>query len=340
MARPLKVFIVTAILFAVAEVMQIEQVSAQGFYQGKTLEIIVWSPAADSYDTLSRLVSRHIGHHLPGNPTVIVRNMPGAAGIIAANYLYNRANKDGTVIGMLEQSTQEMQLFHSGGLQADVTKLNWIGRLMSNNAVLFAWHTASVKRIEDSFTKELAVSVSGRSSQNRWTVLKKMFGLNFKLITGHRGATEASLAMERGEVDALSMPWAVLRVLKADWLRDGKINILLQTALERAPDLPNVPRVVDLARNDEQRQILELFSQSDKVGRSFTSPPDVPSERVEDLRAAFTATLKDPDFVAEAQTMGLSFDPLPGDELQASIGKILEYSPEIVKKAADLVMPN
>jgi tripartite-type tricarboxylate transporter receptor subunit TctC len=197
-----------------------------------------------------------------------------------------------------------------------------------------------VKKIEDSFTKELAVSVSGRASQVRWTVLKNLVGVNFKLITGHRGTTEASLAMERGEVDALSIPWTVVRVLKADWLREKKINILLQTGLERASDLPNVPRVIDLARNDEQRQILELFSQSEKVGRSFTSPPDVPAERVADLRAAFSATLKDPAFLAEAEGMELNLDPLPGEELQASIGKFFDYPPEIVKKANALTVPN
>jgi tripartite-type tricarboxylate transporter receptor subunit TctC len=326
MISRLKKLFIVVMVFAAFEAALAGHVSAQGFYYGKNLEIIVWSPVGDSYDTLSRLVSRHIGRHLPGNPTVIVRNMPGAAGIIAANYLYNVAPKNGTVIGMLEQSTYEGQLFQSGGLRADVTKMNWIGRLISNNAILFAWHTAAVKKIEDSFTKELAVSVSGRASQVRWTVLKNLVGVNFKLITGHRGTTEASLAM--------------VRVLKADWLREKKINILLQTGLERASDLPNVPRVIDLARNDEQRQILELFSQSEKVGRSFTSPPDVPAERVADLRAAFSATLKDPAFLAEAEGMELNLDPLPGEELQASIGKFFDYPPEIVKKANALTVPN
>lgn len=311
--------------------------AAGEFYAGKTLEIIVPSGAGtDSYDTLSRLVARHIAKHLAGNPNVIVENMPGAGGIRAANQLYNIAPRDGTVIGMLDESIYQNQLFKVPALKADVTKMNWIGRIISNNAVLFAWHGAAVKTIDDAYTKPLIVCSTGSASQLRWTMLKRLLGLKLKLVTGYKGTGDGLVAMERGEVEALSMPWTVFRVIRADWLRDKKVNVLLQTGLDKATDLPGVPRLIDLARNGNERQILELFSQPEKVGRSLTAPPAVPPEQVAQLRAAFAATLKDPGFVADAKQMRITLSPLPGEQLQAIIEKSFQYSPAIVAKAEAL----
>ena len=323
-------------LAALALTLSASAANAQGFYQGKTLEIVVFGAAGDSYDTLSRLVGRHIGKHLPGNPTVIVRTMPGAGGIVVANHLYNLAARNGTVIGMLDQSIFETQLFSPGSVKADVRKMNWIGRVISNNAGLYSWHAATVKRIEDSYTQELIVSSSGRASQIRWTMLKNLVGVKFKLITGHKGATEGLLGMERGEVDAVSMPWTVFRVLRADWLRDKKVNVLLQTGLDKAPDLPDVPRLIDLGRDAEQRTILELFSQSEKIGRSFTAPPDMPPERVAELRAAYAATMQDADFLADANVANVELDPMSGADLQAIIAKFFDHPRALVAKALAL----
>ena len=323
-------------LVALALTLSAPAANAQGFYQGKTLEIVVFGASGDSYDTLSRLVGRHIGKHLPGNPTVIVRTMPGAGGIVVANHLYNLAARNGTVIGMLDQSIFETQLFSPGSVKADVRKMNWIGRVISNNAGLYSWHAAPVKRIEDSYTKDLIVSSSGRASQIRWTMLKNLVGVKFKLITGHKGATEGLLGMERGEVDAVSMPWTVFRVLRADWLREKKVNVLLQTGLDRAPDLPDVPRLIDLGRDAEQRTILELFSQSEKIGRSFTAPPDMPPERVVELRAAYAATMQDADFLADAKVANVELDPMSGADLQAIIAKFFDHPPALIAKALAL----
>jgi tripartite-type tricarboxylate transporter receptor subunit TctC len=310
--------------------------NAKDFYQGKSLEIVVSTGVGGGSDTLSRLVAPYIGRYLPGNPTVVVRNMPGAGGLAATNYLYNLAAKDGTSIGMPDESIYETQLFRTQGLLADVTKFNWLGRIISNNAVLFARDNAAVKKIEDAYKTELVVSSTGLSSLMRWTVLERLTGIKFKLIVGHQGSAEATLAMERGEVDALTVPWEVFRVAHADWLRDKKVNILLQTGLDRAADLPDVQRVVDLAENDEQRQILELFSQSERVGRSFVAPPGLPEGRVAELRAAFSATLQDHDFLSDVQSRKLTLDPLTGEELQAVIVKSFDYPPELVEKAKAL----
>ena len=334
---PMHIWLMTrGVVAALALALATAAAHAQGFYQGKTLEIVVFGAAGDSYDTLSRLVGRHIGKHLPGNPSVIVRTMPGAGGIVVANHLYNVAARDGTVIGMLDQSIFETQLFSPGSVKADVRKMNWVGRVISNNAGLYSWHAAPVKRIEDAFTKELIVSSSGRASQIRWTMLKNLVGVKFKLITGHKGATEGLLGMERGEVDAVSMPWTVFRVIRADWLREKKVNVLLQTGLEKAPDLPDVPRMVDLGRDADERTILELFSQSEKIGRSFTAPPDMPPERVAELRAAYAATMQDPGFLADAKVANVDLDPMAGAELQAIIAKFFDHPPALVAKALAL----
>ena len=310
---------------------------ADGFYKGKTLDIVVASGVGSSYDLLSRLVARHIGRYLPGSPAVVVQNMPGAGGTLAANQLYNLAPRDGTVIGMLDQSVYETQLFNVPGLKADVTKMNWIGRVINNNAALYGWHSAAVQKIEDAYSKPLIISASGSSSRLRWTILKKLLELKLTLITGYKSAIDGLMAMERGEADAVSIPWTVFRVMHADLLRDKKVNVLLQTGLERAPDLPDVPRVIDLARDDEQRQILELFSQAEKVGRSLTAPPEVPPARVALLRAAFAAMLRDPAFLADVAQMKVELSPLPGDELQAIIAQAFTYSPAVVAKAEALI---
>ena len=310
--------------------------AAQDSLAGKNVTLIIGFGAGGGYDLWGRLVARHIGKHLPGNPTVIVRTMPGAGGIVVANHLYNLAARNGTVIGMLDQSIFETQLFSPGSVKADVRKMNWIGRVISNNAGLYSWHAATVKRIEDSYTQELIVSSSGRASQIRWTMLKNLVGVKFKLITGHKGATEGLLGMERGEVDAVSMPWTVFRVLRADWLRDKKVNVLLQTGLDKAPDLPDVPRLIDLGRDAEQRTILELFSQSEKIGRSFTAPPDMPPERVAELRAAYAATMQDADFLADAKVANVELDPMSGADLQAIIAKFFDHPPALVAKALAL----
>jgi tripartite-type tricarboxylate transporter receptor subunit TctC len=168
-------------------------------------------------------------------------------------------------------------------------------------------------------------------------MLKRLLGVKFKLVTGYKGTGDGLLALERGEIEALSMPWTVFRAIRADWLHGKKVNVLLQTGLDKAPDLPDVPRLIDLAHNDEQRQILELFSQAEKIGRSFTAPPDLPPARVAELRSAFAATLKDSNFLADIGKVQVDLSPLLGEELQATITQTWNYSPAIVEKAQALI---
>jgi len=308
------------------------------FYKGKTVSLIVGSNTSGGYDTYGRLLARHIGKHIPGNPGFVVQNMPGAGGLRSANYLYNVAAGDGTVIGIFDQAVFLDQLLGAGTLRGDVTRFNWIGRLTGNSAVLLAWHTAPVKTIADALTNELIVAAPGSSSRLNWSALNALAGTKLKLLTGYEGPATAKIAMERGEVQALSLPWGVLQAENPEWLRDKKINLLLQTGIERNRTLPDLPRMVDLGRTEEDRRVLEIFAASSVVGRSFVAPPAVPQERVDELRSAFMAMVKDVDFLADIAKLNFDLELLAGAELQAFISKdypsaLIERAREIARKA-------
>jgi tripartite-type tricarboxylate transporter receptor subunit TctC len=259
--------------------------------------------------------------------------MPGAGSIRAANYLYNAARKDGSVIGMLDEAIYLNQILGTPELKADAVKFNWLGRILANSAVLFARRAAQVQKIDDVFSKELIVSTSGTASKLNWTVLKKTLGMKFSLISGYPGSNESLLAMTRGEVDALSMPWSILRVRGAQLIRDGEIKLLLQTGSEKERDLANVPRMIDLARNDDERRLLELFSSPSLIGRSVVAPPGVPRERVAELRRAFTETMQDAAFVADLKRAGLEISPMTGEQLQAAVAKAGQLPPALIERA-------
>src|ERR1700704_5792368 len=304
------------------------------YYKGRTIAMIVASNAAGGYDTYGRLLARHLGKHIAGNPTFVVQNMPGAGGIRGANHLSNVAARDGTVIGIFDQAVFLDQLLGVPGLRGDVRRFNWIGRLVGNSAVLFAWHTARVKTIEDAFSTELIVAAPGSSSRLNWTALNALTGTKLKLLTGYEGPASAKIAMERGEVEAMSLPWAVLQAENPEWLRDKKINLLLQTGLERNRTLADLPRMVDLPRSEDNRKVLEIFALSSVVGRSFVAPPGVPQERVEELRTAFMATVKDADFLADIDKLNFDLEPMAGAELQAFIAK--DYPPALIERAKEI----
>jgi len=312
---------------------------ADAFYKGKTITFIIGSDPGGGYDTYSRLLAAHMGPHLEGTPRITPQNIPGAGGIRAANYLYNSARRDGTVIAMLDEALALNRVLRTPELQADPAKFTWIGRMLSNSAVLFARRAAQVQNIQDVFQKELIVSTSGTASKLNWTVLKNALGMKFKLISGYPGSNDGLLALTRGEVDALSMPWPILRIRAAGLIRDRQIKLLLQTGLEKEKDLSDVPRLIDLARNEEERKLLALFSSPSVIGRSVVAPPQLSPERNTELRRAFMATLRDPKFLADVARAGLELSPLPGEALQAEVARTGEISPALVesaRRAADM----
>jgi tripartite-type tricarboxylate transporter receptor subunit TctC len=310
--------------------------AAAQFYKDKTVTFTVGFSVNNGYDLYSRMVARYIGKYLPGNPVVVVRNMPGAGSISAINSLYNVAPKDGTVLGMIDQAATLSQLFGEKGLQADVAKFNWIGRVTDNAAVLYGWHTAPVQHIRDAFEKELIISASGQNSRMLSTLMKNLLGMKLKILTGYRGAGESQLAMERGEIHALTQPYSVLRAEKADWIREKTITMLLQVGVDPYPDLAGVPLVTDLGRTEEEKRLIFLMAGNSRIGRSIVSPPGQPKERVEELRAAFMQTMADPQFLAEVRRLDLDVNPLSGAELQKVIENSLDASPEMVEKVKTL----
>jgi tripartite-type tricarboxylate transporter receptor subunit TctC len=307
--------------------------AAEGYFKSKTITFIIGSAVGGGYDTYSRLLATHLGRHLDGSPTLVPQNMPGAGSIRAANYLYNAARKDGTTIGMLDQAIYLYQILGTPDLKVDATKFHWIGRIFRNSAVLFARREARVQKIEDVFDKELIVSASGTASRLNWTVLKNTLGMKFTLIQGYQGTGDSMLAVQRGEVDALSMEWPLLRTMGEPLMRDNKINLLLQTGLEKEADLSQVPRMVDLARNEDERKLLELFSSPSVIGRSVVAPPGTPPERVAELRRAFTETIQDAAFLADVNRARLQISPLPGAELQAAIARQGDLAPALIERA-------
>jgi tripartite-type tricarboxylate transporter receptor subunit TctC len=323
------------IICLAAFVVMTAQASAgdDAYYKNKTVTFIVGSAAGGGYDTYSRLIATHIGRHIPGNPSVVVQNMPGAGSIRAANFLYYAAPKDGTAIGMIDQATYLNEILGVPGLKVHALKFNWIGRILDNSAVLFDSQKSPVKRVEDAMDKKLIVATSGTASQLNWTVLKSVIGLKFELLTGYRGTNDALLAMLRGEVDALSMPWSILKIQGAEMMAKKQINLLLQTGAEKNADIPQVPRMIDLAHNDEDRALLALFSTPSTIGRSVLAPPDVPPERIKILRQAFSETIKDPKFLADVKRAKLELDPLSGEALQSQIESAAKFPPSVIDRA-------
>ena len=324
----------TASVLAFAVGWAVLSVPAAGPAVAQSMTFIIGSSGlGGSYDTASRAMANHMGRFLPGNPSIVPQNMPGAGSIRATNYLYNVAPKDGTVIGMIDQAIYLSQILGTPELKADATKFNWIGRIVSNTAVLFAWHDAPVKRIEEALTTEIIVSAPGAASRLNWAMLNNVIGTKMKLISGYKGAAESRLAMSRGEVHAMSMPWAEIKVHARQWLAEKTVNLLLQTGVDRHPELQDLPRMIDLARNDEDRQLIFLFSLPNSIGRSVVAPPGISASRVRELRQAFSAAMKDPGFLADAAKASLDLDPLDGEGLQKLVTSSGNFPPPLIERA-------
>jgi tripartite-type tricarboxylate transporter receptor subunit TctC len=306
---------------------------ADDFYRGKTVNFVIGYPVGGGYDTYSRLVAAHLGAHLAGHPTVVALNMPGAVTLRATNYLYNEAPRDGTVVGMIDQAVYLNQILGTPQLRADATRFSWIGRIVSNSAVLYAWHLAPVKKIEDALTHELIVGADGVSSRLNWHVLNSVVGTKLKLISGYPGTGEARLAIERGELEAVSQPWPIIRNELAQWLAEKKISLLVQTGADKTPGTEDVPRMIDLAKSSDDRALLALFSTPSTIGRSVVAPPSLPAERLAELRAAFLETLRDPALLRDAERAKLDLDPLAGEALQAAVASAGNFSPELIARA-------
>jgi len=302
------------------------------FYKGKSIDLIIGFTQGGGSDVYARTVMRHMTNHIPGEPTVVPKQMTGAGSRKAAAYVYNVAPKDGTVIGATDQSMPVQQALGEP-LQFDSTKFNWIGNPNADINTLAFWHTAGIKSIDDLKKKETVVGATGPNTSAQYPqVMNNLLGTKMKIITGYPGGADINLAMERGEVQGRgSNAWASWKSTKADWLKDGKVDIIVQIGLKKADDLPNVPLMMDLATNDQDRAALKLLSSGTAIGRPLYTTPDTPKDRVAALRSAFDATMRDERFLAEARKMNLDLNPVSGAELQDTVADVVATPPAVAK---------
>ena len=306
-------------------------------FKGKVFEVVVGYDTGGGYDIYARALARHIGKHLPGNPTVIVKNMPGAQTRTAANYLYNIAPKDGTVIGTIARGLPTEELLGSGGIRFESTKFNWIGSMNNEVSVGVAWHTSPIQTFED--TKKREMVVGGIADSVLFVqVMNAILGTKFKTITGYKSGGEIGLAMQRGEVEGrMGWSWSSVVSMNPDWIREGKIRNLVQFSTSKHADLPNVPLVTELGTNPDDRALLELVFSRQVIGRPFIAPPGLDAETVRILRKAFSDTMKDPEFLAEMQKANLEVNPIPGEEVQTLIERLFKTPPAVLERAKQII---
>jgi tripartite-type tricarboxylate transporter receptor subunit TctC len=328
--------ITLALLLAAAAMTQARAQSPADFYRGQTISLVVSSSAGGGYDTLSRAVARYLGKHIPGNPTVIVRNMPGAGGLLTMNYLAHVAPSDGLTIGQVQNNTPFEPLFGTKQANYDATKLTWLGTPSVETGMLIVWHTSPVMTIEDAKRIPMTAGASGANSTPSFyaRLLNELLGLKLKIIPGYPGQNEVFLAMENGEVDSFSSTfWSSLTSTKPDWIKDKKIRVLVQYGPEKEAELPDVPYGPDLVTSEDDKKLFEAAYAPLAAGRPFVAPPGVPADRTAVLRDGLLATFKDPDFLADAAKSQLVINkPTSGEAMQAEIARVYQMPQRIIDR--------
>jgi tripartite-type tricarboxylate transporter receptor subunit TctC len=301
--------------------------AATEFFSGKTITVSTYGVPGDSYDAYMRLLARHYGKHISGNPRFIPLNQPGAGGLVAMNYAAKVAPQDGTFVTVASQGLLIFEATGQTGLKASIGDFKWLGSFTQSNNVTVTWHTSSARTLKDALEREVVVGASGAAGGSVIgpTIYNAVLGTRFKLVYGYQGGAQIDLAMRRGEVEGRgNNTWAGYKATMPNEVRDGMLNVLIQTGLRKDRDLPNVPLFLDLVRGDPAREpIARFMSEAVAIARPVAAPPGVPGDRVELLRRAFDATMRDPEFLAEAAKLNLEIDPLTGEEVQDIVIRVL-----------------
>src|SRR5262245_9190591 len=321
--------------------------TAAEFYAGKQVSLLIGTTAGGGYDAYGRLLARHLGRHIPGNPAIIAKNMPGAGGLTLAKHLYHRAPKDGTEIATVQNGLPFEKLFYMlspGGNNAlfDSTKFGWLGSMTQTVFVVVTWHTAPVKTLQDAMAREVILGASTTSADSYVLAMlsNNLLGTKFKVVHGYAGATEVDLAVENGEVQGeAGKDWTTLTSTRPQWIRDRKINILVQMGMKPHADIKGVPMAIDLAKTPDDRRLMEVVFAKFGMSRPFMAPPDLPQERLAVLRRAFDATLKDPVVLAEAQRLGMELNPVSGEEVAALVTKMMNTPGMLAERAREVLKP-
>ena len=308
--------------------------TVEQFYAGKTMELIVGYPPGGSNDVYGRAVSRFLGKHLPGQPNIILRHMPGAGSIVAANHIYNVAPKDGTVLGLLAATNTIDEKLGATGVKFETAKFTWVGRVASSVNVTGMWHTSKIKNAKDALAIESTLGATGTGSTVYVypNVLNRVVGTKFKMVMGYGGSSEAMLAMERGEVDGHSTSLEAYKSAHPEWITQKRVNFVVQYGLKRHPDLPDVPTCVELARNEEEAMILKTVVNATEIGKAILSTPNVPMERANALRAAFMSMVADNEFKGELDKMRVELTPMSGTELQSLVEEVGRIPDAVLEK--------
>lgn len=312
------------------------------FYQGKTLTIIVGYSPGGLYDLTARLVSRHIGKHLPGNPAATVQNMPGAGGTRAVLHLYSIAPKDGTVIGLVKRSYATDPIF-TADQGYDPARMHPIGSTSTETSIVATWHTTKFAKFEDTFTREITAGTTAAATGTvRYArLVDRLTPAKLKIVAGYPGGNDITMAMERGEVDSrFGWSWGSVKSRAKDWLDQKKINIILQMGINKAHDLPDVPFIMDYAKTDLDRQALELVFAPEAFAWPIIAGPDVPVVRIAELRNAFNATMKDKAFLAEAEKQDIEIEPITGEEMAKTVARLVKVDKRAIERAIELTKPD
>jgi tripartite-type tricarboxylate transporter receptor subunit TctC len=317
--------------------------TVEAFYRSKPITMLIGSAAGGGYDIYGRVLARHLSRHIPGNPNIIVKNMPAAAGLAAASALYATADKDGSVIAAFTNGAAMDPLFGNPGARYDVRNFNWLGSIGKLENVCATWHASPVTTIAAAQAREVIVAGAGATSNTAIVpkVLNALIGTRFKVIAGYDAGTGLTLALERGEAEGIcGLSWSTIKVSRPHWIRDKLLNVIVQMGLTKLRELPDVPSALDLVGDPESRQVMELILIRQEAGRPFAAPPGVPLDRLAALRRAFEATLADPEFRADADKAQLEIEPLTAAEIEALLAKAYAAPRTIVQKAAALVEPS
>jgi len=311
------------------------------FYKGKTVEFYIGYSVGGGYDLYARTIARHIGKHIPGNPTVVPKNMEGAGSLRLANWLFRVGAKDGSVIGTIGRGTGFDPILGQQGAQFDGTKFTWLGSANNEVSVCVSWNaTSGIAKFEDLLNKEMTVGGTSSSADTDQfpRIMNGVLGTKMRIVSGYPGGNDVVLAMERGEVKGrCGWSWSSVVSTHRVWLDEKKMTVLAQLALQKHPDLPDVPLIIDLAKTDEQKQILKLIFARQVMGRPYLAPPGIPADRAAALRQAFMDTMTDKDFLADAEKAQLEITPVDGATIQKLVAEVYQTPPEVAKKAAELL---
>jgi tripartite-type tricarboxylate transporter receptor subunit TctC len=337
-ARAAACALVVALSFVFARPALADEV--EDFYRGKTVTLLISYSVGGGYDLYGRLLAHYLGNHIPGNPVVVPQNMPGAGGLRAANYLFSAAPKDGSMIGTFSRSIPTMPLVTPKDAHFDGRKFSWIGSMSGDTSLCLTGAKSQVKTFDDMLTKPVVMGgqFAAADSDIYAHLYKNVFGAKIKLVSGYPGTNDITLAMERGEVDGIcGLSWGTLKVAHGDWIRDKSVHILVQAALKKDPELPDVPLALDLIKDPEKRQILYLDFAPQAIGRPFAAPPGIPADRKAALIKAFDETMKDPALLAEAGREKMDIGPMRGPDIDKLLAELYGIPPDIIDKASKAI---